>query len=270
MVAANIVEVYDVGSRREGVCTCAGDGELVEPMFDGHDRASAGGRRSCARSGGKCASSAITAQDAAECRSQTLILWLRPGPPTGSLPPIPMCSQSPPSWTLRRSSCRRATAEAAVLGAQAWIAQLLDRARRFRDRLGDRRVGVDDLCQLLVAALQRHRRDQLGDHVAGAVADDVGAEDLAVLGVDDELDQAVFVVVDGGPADAAELLLADLDVVPGLLGRRLGEADAGYLRVAEGRAGDEVLVDRVGRDRRLRARPRRRPPRRPCGRAPWR
>ena len=107
-------------------------------------------------------------------------------------------------------------------------------------------MGVDDPGQLLVAALQRHRRDQLGDHVAGAVADDVGAEDLAVLGVDDELDQAVFVVVDGRAADAAELQLADLDVVPGLLRRRLGEADAGDLRVAEGGAGDEVLVDRVG------------------------
>ena len=35
---------------------------------------------------------------------------------------------------------------------------------------------VDDPRELLVAALQRHRRDQLGDHVAGAVADDVGAE----------------------------------------------------------------------------------------------
>ena len=107
---------------------------------------------------------------------------------------------------------------------------------------------VDDPGQLLVAALERHRRDQLGDHVAGAVADDVGAEDLAVLGVDDELDDAVFVVVDGRPADAAEFLLADLDVVAGLLGRRLGEADAGDLRVAEGGAGDQVLVDRVGLD----------------------
>ncbi len=107
-------------------------------------------------------------------------------------------------------------------------------------------MGVDDPGQLLVAALERHRRDQLGDHVAGAVADDVGAEDLAVLGVDDELDQAVFVVVDGRAADPAELLLADLDVVARLLRRRLGQADAGDLRVAEGGAGDQVLVDRVG------------------------
>src|ERR1044072_481485 len=105
---------------------------------------------------------------------------------------------------------------------------------------------MEDPRQLLVAALQRHRRDQLGDHVAGAGADDVGAEDLAVLRVDDELDQAVFVVVDGGAADRPQLQLPDLDLVPGLLRRRLGEADAGDLRVAEGGAGDEVLVDRVG------------------------
>ena len=122
----------------------------------------------------------------------------------------------------------------------------VDGAGGVEDRLGDRRVGVDDLGQLLVAALEGHRRDQLGDHVAGPVADDVGAEDLPVLGVDDQLDQALFVVVDGGAADPAQFLLADLDVVPGLLRRRLGQPDARDLGMAEGGAGDQVLVDRVG------------------------
>ena len=64
------------------------------------------------------------------------------------------------------------------------------------DRLGDGRMGVDDPRQLLIAALQGLRRDKLGDHVAGAIADDVGAEDLPVAAVGDELDDAVAVVID--------------------------------------------------------------------------
>ena len=50
--------------------------------------------------------------------------------------------------------------------------------------------------QLLVSALQGHRVDELGDHVAGPVADHVGAEDLAVLGVGDQLHQPLAIVVD--------------------------------------------------------------------------
>ena len=99
---------------------------------------------------------------------------------------------------------------------------------------------VDDAGELLVAALQLHRRDQLGDHVAGAVADHVGAQQLAVLGVDDELDEAVFVVVDDPGALGGDFLLADLYVMAGVLGLGLGQADAGDLRLAEGGADDQA------------------------------
>ena len=121
-----------------------------------------------------------------------------------------------------------------------WIAQ--PSTARAASRTASEIVGcgVDDPGQLLVAALERDRVDQLGDHVAGAVADDVGAEDLAVLGVDDELHDPVAVVVDRRGADPAELHLADLDVLAGVLRLLLGHPDARHLRVAEGRAGDEV------------------------------
>src|SRR5690242_16651434 len=101
---------------------------------------------------------------------------------------------------------------------------------------------------LLGAALERHHGDQLGDHVAGPVADDVGAEDLAVFGVDDELDDSVFVVVDGAGALAGDFLFADLHLVRGLLGGALGEPDARHLRVGEGGADQQLLVDRLGLD----------------------
>jgi hypothetical protein len=74
----------------------------------------------------------------------------------------------------------------------------------------------------------------------------VGTDDLAVLGIDDQLDDAVAVVVDGSGSDSAELELGGLDVVAGLLGLGLGQADTGYLRLAEGGTGDQVEVERVG------------------------
>ena len=52
--------------------------------------------------------------------------------------------------------------------------------RGFHDRLGERRVRVHRARDLLVAALELLRDDQLGDHLRGARADDVGAEQLAV------------------------------------------------------------------------------------------
>src|SRR5919106_2523666 len=104
---------------------------------------------------------------------------------------------------------------------------------------------MDDSAELGVAALEGHRVDELAHHVAGAVADDVGAEDLAVLGVADDLHHPGAVVVDDRRADAAELELADLDLATLLLRLLLGEADARDLRVAEGGARDEVDVDRV-------------------------
>src|SRR3954470_13802414 len=107
---------------------------------------------------------------------------------------------------------------------------------------------MHDSGELLVAAVEGHGVDELGDHVARPVADNMRPEDLAELGVDDQFDEPIAIVVDGGGALATQLLAADLDVVPGLLGLRLRQADARDLRLAEGGAGYEVLVDRMGVD----------------------
>ena len=67
---------------------------------------------------------------------------------------------------------------------------------------------------------------RFGDDLRRVRADDVDAENLAVLGVGDDLDEAVVRVEDGGLGVADEGELADLDLVALLLGLRLGQADA--------------------------------------------
>src|SRR3954452_9131001 len=93
----------------------------------------------------------------------------------------------------------------------------VDGAGTVEDRLRHRRMRMDDALELGVAALERHHVADLADHVAGDVAHDVGAEDLAVLGVSDDLDEAGAVVVDNRSAGAAQLELADLDLAARLL-----------------------------------------------------
>src|SRR5262249_5320323 len=99
---------------------------------------------------------------------------------------------------------------------------------------------MDDPLELRVAPLERHDVDQLADHVARDVADDMRAEDLPVLWVSHDLDETRSVVVDDGSSRAAELELADLDLPPGLLGLVLGHSDARHLWMAEGGARNQV------------------------------
>ena len=81
-------------------------------------------------------------------------------------------------------------------------------AGAFHDRLGERRVRVHRAGDLLEAALELLRDDQLGDHLGRARADDVRAEQLAVARVADDLHHALAVAVDGRRADAAHRELA--------------------------------------------------------------
>src|ERR1700748_3398494 len=63
-------------------------------------------------------------------------------------------------------------------------------ARGFHDGLGEGRVGGDAAAHLWVAALEVVGHDQLLNHVRRLNADDVRAEQLAVLLVADDLDLA--------------------------------------------------------------------------------
>ena len=104
---------------------------------------------------------------------------------------------------------------------------------------------MDDARDLGVAALERLGVDELLDQLGRLGADDVAAEQLAVLLVADDLDQAAAVAVDGAGADGAVLDLADDDVVALLARLLLGEPEAGDVGRAERRARDVDVLDRV-------------------------
>jgi hypothetical protein len=104
---------------------------------------------------------------------------------------------------------------------------------------------VDDAADLVVAALERLGVHELLDQLGRAGADDVAADQLAVLLVADDLDHAAAVAVDGAGADRAVVDLADDDVEALLLRLLLGEAERADVGRAERRARDVDVLDRV-------------------------
>ena len=129
-------------------------------------------------------------------------------------------------------------------------------------------MAVDDARDLGVAALERLGVDELLDQLGRLGADDVAAEQLAVLLVADDLDHAGAVAVDGAGADRAVLDLADDDVDALLARLLLGEPErarrSGVQNVARGMSmysigcvsqpggvldGDDALVGGLVRER---------------------
>src|SRR6185312_6841511 len=85
------------------------------------------------------------------------------------------------------------------------------RAVRLHHNLRERRVRVNRAGDLLVTGLELFRHDHLRDQVGRTRADDVRAEQLAVLGVADDLAQPLPVAVDERAPHAPVLELADHD-----------------------------------------------------------
>src|SRR3954454_9857459 len=104
---------------------------------------------------------------------------------------------------------------------------------------------MDRARDLVEAALELVRVDELLDEVGGLDGDDVAAEQLAVLLVADDLDHARAIAVDRGRADGAQRHLAYDDVEALLLRLGLSQPEGGDLRVAEGHGWDEAVVDRL-------------------------
>src|SRR5437588_18262 len=112
------------------------------------------------------------------------------------------------------------------------------RATRLHHCLRERRMAVDDARDLRVAALEIAHIDELLDQLRRARADDVSAEELAVVGLADELHESRTVAVDRAATDRAVRHLADDHVIALLSRLRLGEAERADVRRAESRARD--------------------------------
>src|SRR5690348_11050355 len=110
------------------------------------------------------------------------------------------------------------------------------RQGRMREYRGDQ-LGLGGLQRLG----DRITLDQLGNFRA----DHVSAQQLAGLGVEDRLDETLGLTQGNRLAVADERKLADLDLQPLGLGRRLGQADARHLRLAVGAARDVLGLHRM-------------------------
>ncbi len=126
------------------------------------------------------------------------------------------------------------------------------RMGRFHEHFAQRRVGMDVAGDLGRRDLHELGQAQLGQQFGDIRADQVGAQDFAVAGVGDDLDEADALVERLGLAVGHERELAHLDLVARGLGLCLGHAQAGNLRVTVGAARHELVA--FGRDgQRLRA-----------------
>ena len=104
---------------------------------------------------------------------------------------------------------------------------------------------VDRPHQIFNRGFEFDRGDGFGDQFCGLRADDVDAENLAVVGVGDNLDEAFVLADDAGARVRSEGELADFDVVSGFAGFGFGEAYAADFGMAIRGAGDVFRVDRL-------------------------
>ena len=105
---------------------------------------------------------------------------------------------------------------------------------------------MNDEHHLLDGGLKLHGNDALGDELRGLRADDMDAQNLAVLRIGDDFYKAIVRIDDGGFGVAHERELADLHLLTLLFGLDFCEADATDLRVAVGAAGNAIFPNRQG------------------------
>src|SRR5579863_9373303 len=146
--------------------------------------------------------------------------------------------------TQRRAPARLPTRHAGVRAPLDIDGKPVHGVERLADGFIDGRMRVDGVHHGLHGGLGLHRQHAFGDQLIRLRADDVHAQDLAILLIGDDLDEAVVLAQDRGLAVGQERKLPDLDLVS--LGSRLrfGETDAADAGFGVGRAGDAIPVDR--------------------------
>ena len=83
---------------------------------------------------------------------------------------------------------------------------------RIEHSFADRWVGVDGEHQFVDGAFEFHDGYRFGDEFCGLRADDVHTEDFAILGIGNDLDEAVVTADDAGLGISRKRKLADLDL----------------------------------------------------------
>src|ERR1039458_5505070 len=106
---------------------------------------------------------------------------------------------------------------------------------------------VDNVRQLFGGTFHLQRQDRFGDQLGRIRPDDVHAQDLAVLGVGNDLDEAFVLPHDAGARVRSEGELANLHGVTLFLRLGFGEAHASDLGMAIGRVGNAQQIDWLDR-----------------------
>src|SRR5438552_17888624 len=104
-------------------------------------------------------------------------------------------------------------------------------------------MSVNGVHQVFARSFQLHRGYRFRDQLGGLRADNVHAQDFAVLLVGNYFDEPFVRADDGSLGISDEGEFADLDLAAALFGLGLGQTDAADLRLAIGGAGHAVSVN---------------------------
>ena len=115
----------------------------------------------------------------------------------------------------------------------------------IQQALSQRRMSVDGEHHFFHRAFQLHHGDGLGDQLCGLRAEDMHAENLAVLHIGNDLHEAVVIAKNRSLGVARKREFAHLDREALFLGLRLGQANRTDLRLGIGAAGDAVTPHRA-------------------------
>src|SRR6185295_3049918 len=121
------------------------------------------------------------------------------------------------------------------VGADAFV-----ELRGHADRLAGRRVGVDSLADVSRVGAHLDAERHLADEIAGAGADDAGADDAVRLLVENQLGETLVAGVGDGAARGAPGEFSHADRGAGFLRLVLGHADPGDLGIGIGDRRDDV------------------------------
>src|SRR5215471_18409548 len=101
--------------------------------------------------------------------------------------------------------------------------------------------------QVLYCGFGFHRRDSFCDQLCCLGSDDVDAQDLAVVGITDNLDKALMLAHYAGTTVRGERKFADLHVVSGFTSLRFRQPYAADFGMAISCTGNSFAIDRLAR-----------------------